>query len=330
MTLIETLVVIGVLGLLVALTLPAVQRVRESARRAWCAANLRQVGLALHAYEAQHHVFPSPCGDTSVYRKSDGRLHGDIKQFSIFTYLLPSLDQMNLYNAVNFDVSALDPYLSKSMSTNARGVVANTTAMSATLTVLLCPSDAGEGDAGWTGGVNYRANLGSEQSRISLTGPFMNRGVHLSSASVLDGTSHTTGFSEKLRGRVGATRFNPSTDMAYAIVGPPRSFEESLRACRTLRSTTDGYFSATGLTWFASPYTQTTYNHSLEPNSRTVDCAWYNSTLVSGFVGARSRHPGGVDVLMMDGSARFVSRSIQLDVWRALGTRAGGETVAEE
>ena len=71
----------------------------------------------------------------------------------------------------------------------------------------------------------------------------------------------------------------------------------------------------------------TLYNHALPPNAKTFDCG--NASHNAGFTAARSRHTGGVMVLMCDGSARFVGDSIELTIWRALGSRNGGEVTGE-
>jgi len=92
-TLIELLVAIGILCLLVAIALPAVQAARESARRAQCQNNLHQIGLALHGYHADHNTFPPAV---------TGTRNGYSGAFSLQVRLLPHLDRSTLFNSINF------------------------------------------------------------------------------------------------------------------------------------------------------------------------------------------------------------------------------------
>jgi prepilin-type N-terminal cleavage/methylation domain-containing protein len=95
-TLLELVVVIAVVAILVAIIFPALHRVRESARRLQCSTHLRQIGLALHSYESQHQMFPL------IYSWDRDR----VKMFSAQARLLPFLDELIVYNQINFDVGA--------------------------------------------------------------------------------------------------------------------------------------------------------------------------------------------------------------------------------
>jgi prepilin-type N-terminal cleavage/methylation domain-containing protein len=106
-TLIELLVILTIIGVLIALTLPAVQAARESSRRSWCANNLRQIGVALHQYELA--IGSLPPGRTVLY---DPRYSGSNPPCtstnidkSIFVSILPWLEQNALYNAINQNVT---------------------------------------------------------------------------------------------------------------------------------------------------------------------------------------------------------------------------------
>lgn len=330
LTLVEVLVCVGILAILVALGLPAVQQGREAARRAQCLSNLRQVGLANQSYLASSGVFPSPRGGPDV---SDGGRYR--KDFSSFTHILPYLDQQELFSNINFEVGLRDPYLSRPPEV---GAAANVTVMAVSLATFLCPSDSGAGDPGWTGGTNYRVNLGAERwivwaaspvgGPLSATGPFSPSNAR--DASVRDGLSQTVAFSEKLRGRVGGRRLNGRTDVVIGFVrGLGYSVDEALASCAAKDGPSEGFLSATGLTWFVGSGAQTWYFHSVGPNSEVIDCAFPSTYPTTGIIGARSNHPGGVVVGIADGSARFVSDSVSLDVWRALGTRAGREIIPD-
>ena len=127
-TLIELLVVIAIIGVLVALLLPAVQAAREAARRAQCTNNLKQVGLALHNYESSHGCFPAGylTGAGVGFRDSQTGDWGP--GWGWLTALLPGVEQGNLYNAANINLTCWD--------------AANTTAVRTSLQVYLCPSAA--------------------------------------------------------------------------------------------------------------------------------------------------------------------------------------------
>lgn len=327
LTLVEALVTIGLLGLLAALILPGVQSARGAAQRARCANHLRQIGLALQSYHTALGVFPMACGLPNTERIGPSPSIVDMKQYSAFTLLLPFLDQEPLFHSINFDVGIRDPYLFARLD---RGSEANATSMGTTIGLFLCPSDSVTGDAGWTGGTNYRVNLGSDRWNTlrakSSNGPLMSYRA-ATAAATTDGLSNTVALSEKLRGRRDGTRFVARTDMMVGGLGLPSTPEESLVDCAGRRDVARGFYSCAGLTWFVGTLSQTCYNHAIEPNSTVPDCVLELSDPISGLVGARSNHPGGVNTVMADASVRFVTNSIRREVWTALGTRAGGEVV---
>ena len=196
---------------------------------------------------------------------------------------------------------------------------------------FLCPSDGGGGDGGWTGGTNYRANLGTQLQYVSMDGPFMMAFNQLSSAAMTDGSSNTVMFSEKLRGRRTGARLNARTDIVLVpYYGSSTSPTQYLDDCTTNSSVASGYLTYTGLTWFVSDMAQTNYNHGLGPNSIVPDCAIPGVAVTVGFVDARSNHPGGVQATMADGSVRFVTESIRRSIWKALGTRNGNEITSAD
>ena len=325
LTLIELLVVLGIIGLLLALLLPAVQAAREAGRRSQCTNNVRQVGLALHGYLATFDRFPTLHGVPNGELRSGGVVIGyQPKLFSVFSQLLPYLDQASLYQSVNFSVPVNDPYDPNSNPDFVPMMATHATALATNLGVLLCPSDPAA-----TGGTNYRASQGSGIGFTidqELTQGALTATLYLNPAGATDGLSQTAAFGEKLRGHEGGP-FDPRVGM-FSYQGNTLTDPVTYRLrCRDQSGPLETYRNAVGLTWFVGSTMQTTYNHALEPNAAIPDCAHFGSSPPAGIFGLRSDHPGGVVVGMADGSVRFVRNGINIEVWRALGTRAGGEVV---
>ena len=185
-TLIELMVSIGIVGLLAALLLPAVQRAREAARRGECASHLKQIGIALHSYVSSQGYFPSLTAWTIDTGPDRMRYAGH--GFSPLARMLPELELAPAYNAANFGPDSAHPI----------GLAANQTVMLMTVGQFLCPSDANSSPPGY-GRVNYRFNNGpsAETNPLathvgSLDGPFT---VHLfrTPADFGDGLSQTVG-----------------------------------------------------------------------------------------------------------------------------------------
>ena len=198
------------------------------------------------------------------------------------------------------------------------------------LAEFLCPSDTDPGGSAWSGGANMRVNLGSERwptlDDAPTNGPVMSYRCSPPSATS-DGLSNTALISEKLRGHAGASAFDPRTDMAGGALGLPYGLDESIAHCR-LRRRSAAYYGQAGLVWGVGTLSQTCYNHAIGPNTPMSDCVIALGNPVSGIIAARSNHPGGVNLTMADGSVRFVSDSIRLETWRALGTRASGDSAS--
>jgi prepilin-type N-terminal cleavage/methylation domain-containing protein/prepilin-type processing-associated H-X9-DG protein len=325
-TLVEVLVVLGIVGLLAALTLPAAQDAREAARRAACLSNLRQVGLAIHEYHAVHNLLPANVAGIRVQRGMPIPPLGP-RHYSFLTQILPQLDQAALFDSINFQVRLQDPYLPFGQPL-AEGA-ANFTAMGTRLAVLLCPSDPGSGSVGRWGPTSYRANMGTERFGHPVDGPISGYKSPVSFAATSDGLSQTALLSERSRGTAEADRIVPRSTMLYESIGLPYSVDESVAHCAALVGAPHGFFAAGGLVWAVGSHSQTLYNHILEPNSTIPDCVAPVNPL-EGIVTARSRHAGGVHVGFADGSARFVKSTISRAAWRALGSRNGREVVSSD
>jgi prepilin-type N-terminal cleavage/methylation domain-containing protein/prepilin-type processing-associated H-X9-DG protein len=338
-TLIELLVVIAIIAVLIGLLLPAVQKVREAAARMSCQNNLKQLGLAVHNYESATGYLPP------AYR---GQQIGGAPQYydlwGTLALLTPYLEQTAVYNAIDLTQTMYQltpPYYINSQ-----------TAVTTFVPIFTCPSDRRQAvDVGAyvPPGValapsNYAFCLGTGTTR-ERTGwagsPYNADGVFYAQsrtrmADILDGTSNTVGASERTLGD------GPeSTDVASRADVDPQTMYVNPGA-----ETNDANCGSTltinkaqhrGYTWVAGEPRCTSYNHYYLPNDRT------NPDCVANFTGtdpqlrstghglstARSRHTGGVNVWLCDGSVRFVSDSINLSTWRALATRAGGEVIGD-
>ena len=324
-TLIELLVVVSIVGLLIALLLPAVQSAREAARRAQCVNNLKQIGLALHAYEAAHGSFPLNWGLPRVdpERGTIGR-----RPYSALTRILPNLDQQALYASINFEVETFP-----SDQASVFPYPQNQTAYATRIAGYLCPSDGASTPT--PHGCNYRGNYGlgplpstSSEAYDSGNGFYSWPGV-LGPRSFPDGLSHTVAYGERLRGTGEGGGLAPARDfgnimvMMYCI---NRDANYALQCARLAATRGFPTWRQAGFTWFYGDFSCAAYNHAQEPNGRIPDAVTREGEYW-GVITARSLHPGGVNTLMADGSVRFVGDSINRKVWRGLGTRNGGELV---
>ncbi len=291
-TLIELLVVIAIIAVLVSLLLPAVQNAREAARRTQCRNNLRQIGVALHNYHSSHNVFPPGYVSGAAWPATTNG-------WSWCAQLLPDLDQLPLYEQINFQLPVEN--------------AANQAVVSVTLPVFLCPTDQLGGGAfpitDATGNVvipaaapmSYAATVGNDSSEadgLTGNGTFY-RNSRTRIADIIDGTSQTVlvgdrawGFSNGTwagapnNGLVRAGQFNPWT---FATANSPVFFLVHNNYINILTDS-DG-----GLDDFSS------------------------------------FHTGGVQLLVADGSVRFIANitsdgPLRKAFW-AMGTRAGREVI---
>ncbi len=313
-TLIELLVVVGIIGVLVALLLPAVQMVREAANRAKCANNFKQLGIALHHYHDVCGSFP-PALDDRV---------NPLHRWSAHTRLLPYLEQTNLYNSLDL----VGPLFQDNALTVAAG---NVPGVSQVVPVFLCPSDwatpfvpvSAQDPNTLFGPTNYMACVGSGAkggTRTNADGMiFTDSAVRF--ADVRDGTSTTALMSESLLGKGGPELFQTPTPQdaarTYAYLYTQQALDAD--ACgKPLYWETNS-----NSKWADGQAYCTLYDHFYPPNAPQWDCVSYTSN----WRAARSRHGGGVNLLLVDGSVRFVDNGINLDTWHALGSRAGGEII---
>jgi prepilin-type N-terminal cleavage/methylation domain-containing protein/prepilin-type processing-associated H-X9-DG protein len=361
-TLIELLVVIAIIAVLIALLLPAVQAAREAARRAQCTNNLKQLGLAVHNYQSSTNALPAANMFLGPTNGSWGWCH------NWTVYLLPHIEQTNLYNSFNFTNDPTQP--------------ANSTGAYSGLSVLLCPSDNQKArpNSPWAPS-NYMGNYGGPPVTRMWSGtivPFFTCSTSNATPvngwgpgtcwwgadsnlgffgleGVTDGTSNTALFSEKLLGISTASPLPYAGDINNAKRGtfpvasmPPTGNASTasvnaltgLQACQSVPGTTQatsaswgiGFSWALGYQW---NWACNNYNHYNTPNKLT--CMLPAEISPPGTWGGQdaaspptSNHPGGVNMAFTDGSVRFLKDSVNPQTFWAIGTRNGGETVSSD
>ncbi|MCH8830640.1 MAG: DUF1559 domain-containing protein [Planctomycetes bacterium] len=298
-TLIELLVVIAIIAILIALLLPAVQQAREAARRAQCKNNLHQIGVALHNYLETYSRLPPGV----VRRYQPGVDSWSTSQLTWMARILAHMEQGPLYRRVNW-------------SRESGNGGSNAALRNLKIAAYRCPSDPGVKPHNSYEPTNYVACIGNSQSGDSKIGIM---GINSSTRprDVTDGLSNTMMVSECRVGFPFVKRYaDDSGGYAACLVGAAPPITRNI--------SNEGR----GFSWFFGQRNQAwTYSTRWPPNFKATEnheCELWTST---GIFGARSAHIGGVHILLGDGASRFVNESINLGIWRKLGTKAGGETI---
>jgi len=358
-TLIELLVVIAIIAVLIALLLPAVQAAREAARRSQCINNLKQIGLGLHNYHSVNNSFPlgaalAPYRPGAAYTWSD---------WGPSAQLLPFIEQTPIYNNINFSWSC-EPYAESTARDSGYSSVAgsiNSTAYTTKINVYLCPSD---GNAGRVNTNSYHASIGTSTYFINTNGATFNTALGYPTVSgrattgvfgyqlaygiadITDGTSNTIAYAEALCGDTSASKPVRANGTGNA---------PGCSACNILDVTSAGLAKLTidmqsCATTFLTAYTADDrgnrwgagimgfglFNTVMTPNGGNQ---WTFNTCRMGccaqaqsghYQPATSNHPGGVNVLLSDGSVKFIKNTISYVTWWALGTRANGEIISSD
>ncbi len=373
-TLVELLVVIAIIGVMVGLLLPAVQAAREAARRMQCSNNLKQIGLATLNYESAYKVFPP--GRMAPDYSVGGVVQASYTSYpttlplgawtgfrSVHTFILPFMEQNNIYDLIDFGVPT-----SVRMTTGGgvTPVNANYRAYANAAALFICPSCPNTGVIITEN--NYRYNFGGStpfggaegsttNNNITAISPagFSSRGNGaftignpLRAADFIDGMSNTVFFSERTKGSGRNLSAEPPNraDVTNMSSRPQGLVDADVMfaACQAQVPSVSGFnFNSMGRWlpgsdfsngWPFGFYSATMYNHVAPPNWRAIDCGTRSAIADApgehAIISARSQHTGGVNASMGDGSVRFVTESIDLLIWRAVGTRAGGEVAQLE
>jgi prepilin-type N-terminal cleavage/methylation domain-containing protein/prepilin-type processing-associated H-X9-DG protein len=314
-TLVELLVVIAIIGILVGLLLPAVQAAREAARRMQCSNNLKQLGLSMHNYESTFKRLPSGNLGSASF----------VTGLSVHSRLLPYMEQANLYQLVDYNFAHNHPV--------------NDAARLQSVPTFICPSDNYTGLAPSLGGVNsYYANSGTNilagapptsSSDPNFGMPACNGLFYRDSAirfgEISDGLSNTVAFAEKIAGDGSNSIATPASD-TFRPGTNPMNADQAMRDCMAINPldlSMQGV-SVVGAPWIQAYHSTTLYYHVLPPNTRS--CMFPPGRIATT---AGSRHTGGVNACLGDGSVRFITSNLEVPIWRALGTRNAGEVVSD-
>lgn len=320
-TLVELLVVIAMIGILIALLLPAVQAAREASRRASCANNLRQLGIAVQTYHQAHGVLPP--GSIAAEYPPFPSTPWTFYRWSALAMLTPYLENRAAQDALDMSVPLYNAGLAVTPE--------NRDGVKTMISVFLCPSDQEKRVLPDFGPTNYAVCTGSGAgggTPIDTDGAFsVNSRVRIH--DIRDGTTNTILISEGILGRPDMSGRDPAIDYKFHFVTP---LTETV--CNQASIWNYGY--PRGFGWVSGEYRCAMYNHYRPPNSETPDCisvqmAGDVSTRLTpyGWRTARSRHPGGVNAGFGDGSTRFIQDTVDLEVWRALSTIHGSELPGE-
>jgi prepilin-type N-terminal cleavage/methylation domain-containing protein/prepilin-type processing-associated H-X9-DG protein len=352
-TLIELLVVIAIIAVLIALLLPAVQAAREAARRAQCVNNLKQIGLALHNYHSVVNALPWGAGPWGW------------NDWSTHVLLLPYMEQTNLFNAINFGNGFADN--AQGFNNNTTAVYrqvggflcpSDTDRLSTAQGHNNYMGNAGSAPSsfyGWNGTIGAQGQFGGIFCFVGVdcgggvppcVGTNGQSGWWCSFRDITDGLSNTAAFSERVKGIFSnnTTLYDVNVPSASFVNIPgvandnkadaqPGPFYQNCRSFVVPKNPTSAMLDnqdSSGARWDVGYAPDTRYVHVMPPNN-PIQCGSDNDDAgrQSGY-GASSRHSGGVNTLMADGSVRFVKSTVNNQAYWAVGTRANNEVISSD
>jgi type II secretory pathway pseudopilin PulG len=290
-TLFQLLVLLAALALLLALLLPAIARVRQAAARSASANNLKQIGLGLHNYHDVNGALPPGV---------------DANGFSAAAHILPYLEQDALWKTIDF----AKPVEAK----------ANAEARKAVVKVFLSPFDPVRSVSDDYGATNYLFCAGSKYDLKDNDGVLYGDSK-IQFVQVLDGTSNTMMAGETLKGDSGMKALDMRRQHVAYKADALAQLKEGAGADDWKA---DKHIAADrGASWMDGRFLQGTFAATYAVNDRRPDVTCGGA---GGLCGLRSTLPGA-NVLICDGSVRFLADNVKPSVWKALATRAGNEVV---
>ncbi|AGA27448.1 DUF1559 family PulG-like putative transporter [Singulisphaera acidiphila] len=300
-TLIELLVVIAIIAVLIALLLPAVQAAREAARRAQCTNNMKQIGLGLHNYHQINNALPYGTGVCCTPAGGNWS-----------TFILPTMEQNAIYNGLNQNLGYNTVY--------------NTTIVRTVISTFICPSDPAASNP-----VTTRFAAHDASPALMLWYPASMGPTHMDNCDFcIDKTPSSTnyccqGYNFGTNGNAGlgisAGTFAGMFGRTSRVIGF-HEITDGLSTTFMVGETLPGDCTFMGV--FSQNFPLSGTIIPLNTFETAVDSNWWRTC------GFKSKHSSGGNMLMGDGSVRFIKQSISYYVWNVLGTRAGGEIVSSD
>ena len=345
-TLVELLVVVAIIAIVIALLMPAVQSAREAARRIQCANNMKQIALALNNYHSQHRRIPpgfindyvEGCDSSTV--GSAGYCVYNPPELPYLVHLFPFLEHTSIYDQIDFSTT----WFSGDWPEEVTATV---------LSVLTCPSDHA-GIRAMASGSLYGSPVPKQLDRNRYpNAPTVSKSNYL---GFFNGTKFNHVMADVYKPMDGhedeGLGYDPKTVQAAFGINRGARFRDIFDGTRhtmlMAEYVTGTGTDARGTFWLFRPgggaiFTRTTPNSSspdvLSDEEDTNWCvhghagdelpctttAFCDPHIGDAHATARSRHPGGVQIIVADGSVHFIEDFIDLEVWRGMATIAGGE-----